>query len=174
VRDVLGKIQRDKAGGWDGIPPALLADLRANEWFVQLLHYMSNVFVRNTFWPAEWNDIVIVPIPKPGKPPEMSESYRPIHLICVLAKCLSALCVRRLRENTERCCEQLGFTDGNGTRDNVFVLTELIRKHRKNRLYTCFVDFKTAFDSIDRQLLFDKLEKIPGMDLVWLRMIRAM
>jgi len=72
------------------------------------------------------------------------------------------------------CSEQLGFQAGSGTRDNVFVLRELIRKFRAKRLYTCFVDFKMAFDSVDRQLLFDKLEKLPGMDLVWLRMLRAM
>ena len=45
-------------------------------------------------------------------------------------------------------------------------MRELIRK---TGLYACFVDFKMAFDSIDRTLLFDKLEKLPGMDPVCIR-----
>ncbi len=50
------------------------------------------------------------------------------------------------------------------------MVRELIRKYRNNGLYTCFVDFKMAFDSIDRTLLFDKLEELPGMDPVWIRL----
>ena len=174
VKQVLSKVKRDKAGGWDGIPPALLADLKTNDWFVQLVHHMCNVFVRNAFWPKEWNEIIIAPIPKAGKRPDLPDSYRPIHLICVLAKCVSSLVERKIRASVEQCCEQLGFQTGSGTRDNVFVLQQLIRKYRKHRLFTCFVDFKMAFDSVDRGKLFDKLERIPGIDAVWIRMLRAM
>ena len=174
VEQVLAKVKRDKAGGWDGIPSALLADLKESEWFVSLVHCMCNVFVRNAFWPEQWNAIIIAPIPKSGKPPDKPDSYRPIHLICVLAKCVSSLVERKIRASVETCCEQLGFQTGSGTRDNVFVLHQLIRKYRKRRLFTCFVDFKMAFDSVDRDKLFDKLEQIPGMDTVWLRMLKAM
>jgi hypothetical protein len=174
VKQVLHKVKRNKVGGWDGIPPALLADLKSCEWFVTLVHHMCNVFVRNAFWPTEWNEIVIAPIPKPGKPPNLPDSYRPIHLICVLAKCVSSLVERKIRASVRLCCEQLGFRTGSGTRDNVFVLQQLIRKYRKRRLFTCFVDFKMAFDSVDRSKLFDKLERIPGIDVVWIRMLRAM
>jgi hypothetical protein len=152
----------------------MLADLRDADWFVSLLHNMINVFIRNSFWPAEWNEIVIAPIPKPGKPPTEPDSYRPIHLISVLAKCVSAIIERQLRKVVDICREQLGFQAGSGTRDNAFVLRELIRKYRTKGLYTCFVDFKMAFDSIDRTLLFDKLAKLPGMDTVWISMLRSM
>jgi hypothetical protein len=174
VTDVLKTVLRDKASGWDGIPSAMLTDLRDADWFVSLLHNMTNVFIHNGFWPSEWNEIVIAPIPKPGKPPTEPESYRPIHLICVLAKCVSAMIERHLRKVVDTCREQLGFQAGSGTRDNAFVLRELIGKYRTKGLFTCFVDFKMAFDSIDRTLLFDKLAKLPGMDPVWIRMLRAM
>ena len=80
---------------------------------------------------------------------------------------------RKIRASVETCCEQLGFQTGSGTRDNVFVLQQLIRKYKKRRRFTCFVDFKMAFDSVDRGKLFHKLERIPGIDIVWLRMLRA-
>ena len=117
---------------------------------------MCDVFVRNSFWSEEWNRIIIAPILKPGKPPNDPGSYRPIHLICVFAKCMSALVDRRVRACVSICREQLGFQEGCGTRDNAFVMRALINKFRVSRLFTCFVDFRMAFDSIDRQLLFDK------------------
>ena len=50
------------------------------------------------------------------------------------------------------------------TTDQVFVLHHLIDKHRlgfgsaKGKLlYACFVDFKKAYDSVQRQLLFECL-----------------
>ena len=174
VREVLAGIRRDKAAGWDGIPAALLADLRSEDWFVSFLHLLCNVCVRHGFWPEEWNRIVIAPIPKPGKPPTKPDSYRPIHLISVIAKCLAALAERHLRPRVPKSPEQLGFQTGCGTRDNAFVLRELIRKYRSSRLYVCFVDFKMAFDSVDRRLLFEKLERTPGIDQVWLRLLKAM
>ena len=87
---------------------------------------------------------------------------------------MSAILDRRIRQCVAICREQLGFQEGCGTRDNVFVLQELIQKHRKSGLYVCFVDFKMAFDSVDQQLLFDKIALLPGMDPVWIRMLRAM
>jgi hypothetical protein len=174
ILDVLKDVQRNKTGGCDGIPPALLYDLRQQSWFVTFLHHMCNVFVRHAFWPEEWNRILIAPIPKPGKSPGDPASYRPIHLICVLAKCLASLVDRRLRALVRISVEQLGFQAGCGTRDNAFVLRELIRKYRSSKLFVCFVDFKMAFDSIDRTMLFDKLARIPGIDPVWINMLKAM
>ena len=132
--------------------------MREADWFVSLLHHMTNVFVRHAFWPEEWNDIIIAPLPKPGKPPTEPDSFRPIHHICVLAKYASAVMDRQIKKIINICREQLGFQPGSGTRDNAFVMRELIRKYRKGGLYTCFVDFKMAFDSVDRTLLLDKLD----------------
>ena len=79
---------------------------------------------------------------------------------------MSALVDRRLRACVSICREQLGFEEGCGTRDNAFVMSSLINKYRVSRLFTCFVDLRMAFDSIDRQLLFDKLEKVPHRSCV--------
>ena len=62
--------------------------------------------------------------------------------------------------------EQGGFRKMHGTVDSNFTLKTLIDKYLKskpqkhqNLLFSCFVDFRKAFDCIPRQNLFDKLRK---------------
>ena len=55
---------------------------------------------------------------------------------------------------------QLGFVAGNRCSDAHIVIYNLIRKkcHRENsKIFSCFVDFKKAFDSVPRDLLLTKL-----------------
>ena len=55
---------------------------------------------------------------------------------------------------------QLGFLPGNCTTDAHIILHNLIRKycHKNNsRIYSCFIDFSKAFDTIPRDLLLKKL-----------------
>ena len=56
----------------------------------------------------------------------------------------------------------MGFKRHCRTSDNVLTLKGLINKYvydKKNKLYTCFVDFKKAFDSVWHKALFHKLER---------------
>ena len=62
--------------------------------------------------------------------------------------------------------EQRGFRKMHGTVDSIFTLKTLIDKYVKskpqkhrNLLFSCFVDFRKAFDCIPRQKLVDKLRK---------------
>ena len=55
---------------------------------------------------------------------------------------------------------QLGFLSGNRTSDAHIILNNLIRKNcRRNnsKIYSCFIDFSRAFDSIPRNILLKKL-----------------
>ena len=62
--------------------------------------------------------------------------------------------------------EQLGFRKKYSTIDGIFMLKGIVDKvvkcrHNKskpNLLFSCFVDFKKAFDCIPRQLFFAKIE----------------
>ena len=55
--------------------------------------------------------------------------------------------------------EQAGFRSGYSTIDHIFVLNYLIDFYLfcNKRLYACFIDYKKAFDSIQRQQLWMKL-----------------
>ena len=56
--------------------------------------------------------------------------------------------------------EQLGFLSGNKTSDAHIILNTLIQSYcHKNgkKIFACFIDFKKAFDTVPRDLLFRKL-----------------
>ena len=58
--------------------------------------------------------------------------------------------------------EQAGFRSGYSTTDHVFVLKSIIDFYvqKKKRLYCAFIDYKKAFDLIDRTSLWLKLLKL--------------
>ncbi len=51
---------------------------------------------------------------------------------------------------------QAGFRQGRGTRDHIFNLRMIIQKYREfnQPLFTCFVDYTKAFDSVKHQQLW--------------------
>ena len=57
---------------------------------------------------------------------------------------------------------QAGFRKDFRTTNNIFVLKSLIDKQKQThgKLYSCFVDFKKAFDTVPRGLLWQALETV--------------
>ena len=70
---------------------------------------------------------------------------------------------------------QAGFRKDHRTSDHIFTLFSLIKKYvtKGKYLYTCFVDFQKAYDSIRRDGIKDKLEKI-DINGKYLHIIHAM
>ena len=58
--------------------------------------------------------------------------------------------------------EQAGFRSNYSTTDNIFVLKTIIDIYlqKKKRLYCAFIDYKKAFDLIDRSFLWLKMLKM--------------
>jgi hypothetical protein len=105
--------------------------------------------------------LLIAPILKQAKPPLQAASYRPIHLIAVLAKVFASVVEQRLQQWVPRSPEQMGFSARHGTRDNVLVAAAIFEAYKEAGLHVAFVDFKGAFDSVDRPKLKAKLAGMP-------------
>ena len=58
--------------------------------------------------------------------------------------------------------EQAGFRVGYSTVDHIFTLHAIIEQYkaRKKQLYCAFVDYRKAFDSVRRAILWSKFEKL--------------
>ena len=122
---------------------------------------MNTVFSEGCF-PEKWRESIILPIHKKGDP-NNPDNYRGIALTSILSKDLTAILSNRLQgwpEMNEIIVEeQAGFRRGYSTTDNIFVLQSLIRRNlsRKRKIYAAFVDFKKAFDTVNRAALWDIL-----------------
>ena len=136
------------------------------------------------FWTCEpinwWDTSIINPIHKKGLTTD-PENYWGISLLCCLGKCFSAILNQRLvkyaLENKIFSNEQLGFIPGNLTSDALIMLHNIVNYHRnknKKPVYTCFVDFGKAFDSVPKHKIFEKLIKhsITGIMIVLITCIQ--
>lgn len=109
--------------------------------------------------PAAWTRSLLIPIPKPGKPPNKPENLCGISLQQGLRKLFVSCIVPRLYQWAESIKllqhYQIRFRPGYRTADNIFTLRTLHeRSFEKRTLYAVFVDLKTAFDLTDRTLLW--------------------
>ena len=119
------------------------------------------------FWslPDQWCCGNIVPIFK-SSDKKLPKNYRGITISSCLSKLFSVILndrlVRYLEVNQILCKEQIGFCKGNRTADHVLTLKSIIDyyKSKKKRIFTCFVDFSSAFDRIWHDGLIYKLLKL--------------
>ena len=115
--------------------------------------------------PESWCESTLWPVYKKG---DLSDpaNYRGIALGNAVHKLMATIIKNRLKgvvEETDILPDtQNGFRARRSTVDNIYILTQCAQMQlakEAGKLYALFVDFKTAFDSIDRQLLFAMLRK---------------
>merc|ERR1712105_61366 len=85
---------------------------------------------------------------------------------CCVAKVYSSILNKRLQKYLESnnllAEEQNGFRVGRSCIDHIFVLCTILRNRKilGKDSFLCFIDYKKAFDSVDRNLLLFKLSNI--------------
>ena len=116
------------------------------------------------FFPSSWCEGRITPIYKSGNKNDLS-NYRGICISSCLGKLFTSVLNTRLKnyvlQQNILHQAQIGFLPNHGTSDHIFTLRTLVDNyvsHSTNgKLYTCFIDFKKAFDSVWHDGLFYKL-----------------
>ena len=115
----------------------------------------------------------IKPIPKPDKDPRYPLQNRCSSIMCFVAKVFSWTLNKRLQKHLERnnllVDEQNGFRSARSCIDHLYVFVTVLRNRKecKKDTFVVFVDFKKAFDSVDRTLLFYKLDKLGIKDRMY-------
>ena len=84
-----------QAPGYDLISPKILKEL--TEVGISFILYIFNAILRNVSFPIQWKRAQIKMILKPGKPPDMASSYRPMSLLPILSKVLETLLLKRIQ-----------------------------------------------------------------------------
>lgn len=170
VAKAMGALARGKSAGLDGIPAEFLKEAWAGEgaeWEHALLgpttRALNEVF--RCGYPDSWRVGVVCPVPKKVGATE-KDDHRGIVVGTALSKLYSQVLLNRLDEWAEkygvRAKGQFGFRKGKGTEDATLVLQHVAEVYREESkpVYTAFVDFRKAYDSVDRGILWECLEQL--------------
>ena len=168
------KMQRYKAAGPDDLSPALFKD--GGELLIDHLQKVYRLVWDTEAVPASWGAATIVPLYKKGRRDDCS-NHRGVSLTPVVTRILGALLVNRLRESRELQIreQQAGFRPGRGCIDQIFTLRRIL-EHRsvfRRPTVSIFLDFKGAFDSVDRKALFETLLR-KGVPLKYVNILRSL
>ena len=114
----------------------------------------------NTIWvhektPKDWTRMTVTSIHMKGDKLN-SGNYRSISLLYIPGKVFSRILLDRMKRKTEEATDesQFDFRPGRGTVDAIFIVRQVIEKAQKHRAPLHFVDFKGAFDTVWRKVLW--------------------
>ena len=162
VKIAIQSLKNGKAAGVDGIPPELYKTLQDS--LVSPITILFNFILSKENYPGHWGKGLITLLHK--KESELNPAnYRKLTVQSVFPKIFDIIILNRLQFLAEIFMTSDpyngGFKKNSCTADNMFILNTCIEKCKlqKKPLYVCFVDFKEAFPSINRFLLFYKVIK---------------
>ena len=158
VLKALKNMKNGKAAGPDGIPPeALKTDpsTTAN----MLLPLLQKIW-REGKVPIDWKKGHMVKLPKKGDLGSC-KNWRGIMLLSVPSKILTRIILDRLKDAVEEKLrpEQAGFRKDKSCTDQIATLRIIIEQSLEwqSTLYLNFIDFRQAFDSVDRDTIWQLL-----------------
>ena len=164
INDALKKLNQNASPGHDkvsakflcagGMPLLPILNLFLNKTFSEVKH------------PSAWALHFLKTIYKKGSALD-PDNYRGIAIGSCITKLFSLVLLGRLEHFVEEksliSANHIGFKKGHRTADHIFVLSTIINKIvklEKKKLYTAFIDFRKAYDRINRTLLFFKLQNL--------------
>jgi hypothetical protein len=164
VEHAVQRAKNGKATGPDQIPNEILKFPQ----IMETLHHLFGLCFDFHMTPSDWGASLIHPIYKNGDS-RNPMNYRGISLTSVLAKLYSAILnnrlVKFLESNDILTEEQCGFRQNRACEDHLFTLHALIKKRMEEgkETFALFIDFRKAFDMVNRDLMLLKLIQL-GID----------
>ena len=174
ITHALRELQNRRAGGCDGIPPELYKE--GGEALIDMLKSLLDDIWDSEQIPDEWRTSVLLPFHKKGDT-QICSNYRGISLLCIGFKLLETILLARLTEAYEPAARdnQAGFRKKRGCRDQVFAPRQILEQRSEFNRSTVmtFIDFKAAFDSVNRNAIWQIFERL-GMPQKIANIIRNM
>lgn len=154
---------KSSGAGLDRILPAKMKAV-ADDISHVLAHIINTIFKSGVF-PSELKRGKIVPVFKKGDRNVLS-NYRPITILPFFSKLIEKLIVARLMKYLTKfkllTQRQFGFRPNYSTELALIELTDFIKQGLDNQLFVgaVFIDLTKAFDTINHNILFLKLESL--------------
>jgi hypothetical protein len=160
VRNAILQAKNGKASGFDDIP----AEVLKNDTAISFLHVFFNLCFNNGIVPSIWGKCIINPIPKFSTLDRKDPlSCRGISFASSVYKVYCRIINMRLNDWVEKnnvlVDEQNSFRKKRSTIDQISALVDIVDTRKKCKLttFTAFIDFRKAYDCINRNILWSKL-----------------
>ena len=167
VQRVLNRLKRKKAPGSDQIANEHLT--RGSAVLTPVLTRLFNRCLSEGTIPETWRISRILTLYKGKGALTSPDNYRGIALLQTQYKVLTSLLNKRilkhLEENDLLPEQQYGFRKGRSTHQPIEALLKAATEstsQARGHLYACFVDFRKAFPSVDREVM---VRKLPSMGI---------
>jgi exonuclease III len=154
--EAIHQMKNNKAPGLDC---AITAEALRNggDAMIDIIHGFCSEVYRTLSPPSQWTTSVIVPLPKKGDLSLMT-NYRGISLLSITAKVYNKILLNRIRDHVDPILRsnQAGFRQGRSCAQQIHILRRIMEGFQDYQLplTLTFIDFKKAFDSINRKVMF--------------------
>ena len=128
--------------------------------FLCVFVWLLNRVYRFADIPPSWSEGQVTPVPKPGKTLCLN-NLRPIAVTPLPNRILSKIISARIEKWAELQDDQYGFRIGRSTTDAACVLNSVLESAtaKGHYVHAAFIDFSSAFDTVNHDKLWDKLKK---------------
>ena len=152
---------KSSSPGWDNLLPKVIKD-KVN-WYLEPLEHIINLSLTTGIVPLQWKKANVIPLFKNGNP-HVFENYRPVSLLPVFSKVMEKViytrCIKYLGKNNILYEYQFGFRQNHSRSHALLLLIEKLASayEKGEKTIGLFLDFSKAFDTINHNILFKKLE----------------
>ena len=162
VECVFRKVLERRACGPDGLKAWIFKHCS-----VQLSYIYSVLFnlpLRESLLPPIWKTSEIIPVPKKPQVKELND-LRPVALTSIVTKCLERIISKEIKKCSGSTQDpmQFPYREKRSVEDTILIFLQNVYKHLgmpKNYCRILFVDFSSAFNTIQPHLIIQKLNRI--------------
>ena len=163
---------KDSASGWDELSAMIIK--AAKEHIISPLVFICNLSLKTSCFPDQLKIAKVIPLYKADDPRTFS-NYRPVSVLPVISKILERIMYNRLIEYLDKnnilYAKQFGFRKSHSSVMALMLLVDKISRALEEGEFAIgiFIDFSKAFDTINFNILFNKLYHygIRGSELNW-------
>jgi sorting nexin-29 len=172
VEIAIGKLKSYKSPGTDNILAKIIK--AGGETLYSEIHKLICCIWNKEELPQQWKESIIVPIYKKGDKTDCN-NYQGISLLLTAYKILSNILLARLTPYVNEIIgdHQRGFHHIRSTTDQIFYIWQMLEKKWEyyRMVHQLFIDFKKAYDSVKREVLYNTLLKF-GIPKKLVRLIK--